>query len=145
MKFKNRIGAPEIIHVRGLSPKNEPIRLTCLGCRGGGGQGFRGCSHCISITSVSLLVAKKNQLTMALGGQESAQNGTKLEVTAVICLMRRRKQELNFEEFFFVSKKNIEARTFCIVSLDPELLLLYVMLLSTLASFGAQNGTTSAN
>ena len=37
MKFKNRLGAPESIHMRGLSPKNEPIRPTRLSCRGGGG------------------------------------------------------------------------------------------------------------
>ena len=35
MKFKNRLGAPESIHMRGLSPKNELIRPRRLGCRGG--------------------------------------------------------------------------------------------------------------
>ena len=35
MKFKNRLGAPESIHMRGLVPKNEPIRPGRLGCRGG--------------------------------------------------------------------------------------------------------------
>ena len=34
-KFKNRLGAPESIHMRGLVPKNEPIRPGRLGCRGG--------------------------------------------------------------------------------------------------------------
>ena len=31
IKFKNRLG----IHMKGLSPKNEPIRPRRLGCRGG--------------------------------------------------------------------------------------------------------------
>ena len=35
MKFKNRLGAPESIHIRGLSPKNEPIRPMRLGWKGG--------------------------------------------------------------------------------------------------------------
>ena len=35
MKFKNRLGAPESIHMRGLSTKNEPIRPRRVGCRGG--------------------------------------------------------------------------------------------------------------
>ena len=34
IKFKNRLGAPENIHMRGLVPKNEPIWPWCLGCRG---------------------------------------------------------------------------------------------------------------
>ena len=39
-KFKNRLGAPESIHMRGLVPKNEPIRPRRLGCRGGGATDF---------------------------------------------------------------------------------------------------------
>ena len=35
MKFKNRLGESESIHMKGLSPKNEPIRPRRLGCRGG--------------------------------------------------------------------------------------------------------------
>ena len=35
MKFKNRLGYSETIHMRGLSPKNEPIRARRLDCRGG--------------------------------------------------------------------------------------------------------------
>ena len=34
MKFKNRLGAPESIHMRGFSPKNEQIWPRGLGCRG---------------------------------------------------------------------------------------------------------------
>ena len=51
MKFKNRLGAPESIHMRGFSPKNEQIRPRGLGCRGGATD-FGGFSPCISITSV---------------------------------------------------------------------------------------------
>ena len=50
MKFKNRLGASESIHMRGLSPKNEPIRPRRLGCRGGCSD-FRGFSPCVSIAS----------------------------------------------------------------------------------------------
>ena len=35
IKFKNRLGESESIHMKGLSPKNEPIRPRRLGCRGG--------------------------------------------------------------------------------------------------------------
>ena len=35
MKLKNRLGAPESIHMRGFSPKNEQIWARGLGCRGG--------------------------------------------------------------------------------------------------------------
>ena len=35
MKFQNRLGAPKSNPIRGLSPKNEPIWLRRLGCRGG--------------------------------------------------------------------------------------------------------------
>ena len=51
MKFKNRLGAPESIHMRGFSPKNEQIWSRGLGCRGGA-TGFGGFSPCILITSV---------------------------------------------------------------------------------------------
>ena len=51
MKFKNRLDAPESIHMRGFSPKNEQIWPRGLGCRGGC-YGFGGFSPCISITSV---------------------------------------------------------------------------------------------
>ena len=51
MKFKNRLGAPESIHMRGLVPKNEPIRPGRLGCRGGC-YGFGGFSPYISLISV---------------------------------------------------------------------------------------------
>ena len=34
-RFKNRLGAPKSNQMRGLSPKNEPIRPRGLGCRGG--------------------------------------------------------------------------------------------------------------
>ena len=34
-KFKNRLGYSETIHMRGLLPKNEPIRSRRMGCRGG--------------------------------------------------------------------------------------------------------------
>ena len=33
-RFKNRLGAPKSNQMRGLSPKNEPIRPRGLGCRG---------------------------------------------------------------------------------------------------------------
>ena len=51
MKFKNRLDAPESIHMRGFSPKNEQIWPRGLGCRGGATD-FGGFSPCISITSV---------------------------------------------------------------------------------------------
>merc|ERR1711895_220120 len=51
MKFKNRLDAPESIHMRGLVPKNEPIRPRRLGCRGGC-YGFGGFSPYISLISV---------------------------------------------------------------------------------------------
>ena len=35
MKLQNPHGASESIHMRGLSPKNEPIRLRRMGCRWG--------------------------------------------------------------------------------------------------------------
>ena len=35
MKLKNPLGASESIHMRGLLPKNEPIRPRRLGCRWG--------------------------------------------------------------------------------------------------------------
>ena len=34
---------------------------------------------------------------------------------------------------------------FCMVSLDPELSKLFILLMSTSATFGSQNGPTSAN
>ena len=55
MKFKNRLGAPESIHMRGLVPKNEPIRPGRLGCRGGC-YGFGGFSPYISLISVEVVV-----------------------------------------------------------------------------------------
>ena len=51
MKFKNRLGAPESIHMRGFSPKNEQIWPRGLGCRGGATD-FGGFSPCISLASV---------------------------------------------------------------------------------------------
>ena len=56
MKFKNRLGAPESIHMRGFSPKNEQIWPRGLGCRGGATD-FGGFSPCISITSVLEIAA----------------------------------------------------------------------------------------
>ena len=41
--------------------------------------------------------------------------------------------------FFYLKKGMIEARTFCMVSLYPELLLLFLVLISTSASFKAIN------
>ena len=38
--------------------------------------------------------------------------------------------------------KKKQNRTFCLVSLDPELLLLFFVLMSTTDLFGAQNGST---
>ena len=35
MKLRNPLGASESIHMRGLLPKNEPIRPRRLGCRWG--------------------------------------------------------------------------------------------------------------
>ena len=35
IKFKNRLSESESTHMKGLSPKNEPIRPRRLGCRGG--------------------------------------------------------------------------------------------------------------
>ena len=41
--------------------------------------------------------------------------------------------------------QTIEARTFCVVSLDRELSKLFLVLMSTSATFGLQNGPTLAN
>ena len=61
MKFKNRLGESESIHMKGLSPKNEPIRPRRLGCRGGC-QWFSRCTPCILITSVLSIVVKPPSL-----------------------------------------------------------------------------------
>ena len=53
IKFKNRLGESESIHMKGLSPKNEPICPRRLGCRGGCSD-IRGFSPCNSLTSVIL-------------------------------------------------------------------------------------------
>ena len=63
MIFKNRLGAPESIHMRGFSPKNEQIWPRGLGCRGGATD-FGGFSPCISITSVLHKDFSENQIRM---------------------------------------------------------------------------------
>ena len=60
MKFKNRLGAPESIHMRGLVPKNEPIRPRRLGCRGGC-YGFWWFSPYISLNSVVEIFLNKRR------------------------------------------------------------------------------------
>ena len=59
MKFKNHLGDSETIHMRGLSPKNEPIRARRLDSRRGGGGGgaidFECFSPCISLNSVFIM------------------------------------------------------------------------------------------
>ena len=93
-------------------------------------------------TSNQNYIAKNssNQLKTALGSQETAQNGSKWLKTA-----QNGSKRLKIRNFFpgesknsisknlkkKILKKTIEARTFCMISLDPELLLQFVLLMST--------------